>query len=175
LLEYDFILKFDLPDPTIDPADCVAALGAEGCTDALVGIGQVGLIALDFAREGASAREAVTSAIADVQRAIPGARLVEATPDLVGLTEIADILGFSRQYMRKLAYSCVRTFPAPAHEGNPTMWHLARVLRWFQTQNRYEVDEVLVDLAQLNMHLNIAVTELDADPKEIEEMRSLLA
>jgi hypothetical protein len=68
----------------------------------LIGVGQAGRIALDFTREANTAFEAVSSAIADVKQAIPGAKLVEATPDLVGLTDVADIIGCSRQYMRKL-------------------------------------------------------------------------
>ncbi len=68
-----------------------------GCDDALVGVGQPGRIALDFTREARSASEAVLSAIKDVQRAIPGARLIEAGPDYVGLTEVAEMVGVTRQ------------------------------------------------------------------------------
>jgi len=173
--EFDFVLKFSLGDPSANPEGHVAALGDVGCTDALVGVGQMGMIALDFSREASSAREAVTSALKDVQTAIPGAELVEATPDLVGLTEVADILGFSRQYMRKLAYGCAPAFPAPIHEGKPSMWHLAPVLSWFETSRGREVDNALIDLARLNMHLNIAVGEANSDPDEIESLRALLA
>ena len=90
MTEFDFILKFDLPDPETDPDKFVDALFEAGCDDATVGIGQHGRVALNFTREAATALEAVASAIADVRKAIPGARLVEATPDLVGLTDIAD-------------------------------------------------------------------------------------
>ena len=105
--EFDFVLKFNLASPTDNPEDCLESLGRAGCTDALVGVGQLGIVALDFTRVASTARSAVMSAIRDVRTAIPGATLVEATPDLVGLSEVADILGFSRQYLRKLAQSCV--------------------------------------------------------------------
>lgn len=64
MTEYD-LLKFDLPDPSIDPEQFVEALYAAGCDDATVGIGQHGRIALNFTREALSATEAVTSAMAD--------------------------------------------------------------------------------------------------------------
>lgn len=172
---YDFVLKFRLPDAAMDPAGLVDALGEAGCTDALVGIGRLGIVALDFSRRASSARDAVTSAIKEVQSAIQGVELVEATPDLVGLTELADILGVSRQYMRKLAYGCIRTFPAPIHEGKPSIWHLAHVLRWFQVNRGREVDGALSDLAYLTMHLNVAVSERDTNAEEMEKLRVLLA
>lgn len=47
-------------------------------------------------REVSNAREAVGSALADVRRAVPDAKLIEATPDLVGLTDVAELMGVSR-------------------------------------------------------------------------------
>jgi hypothetical protein len=110
-----------------------------------------------------------------VKKAIPEAVLVEATPDLVGLTEVAELLGFSRQYMRKLAYSCSRSFPAPIHEGKPSMWHLFTVLRWAEVHRRKKVDATLSDLAKLTMSVNVAVGERDADRNEVERVRALIA
>jgi hypothetical protein len=172
---YEFALKFAVGDADTDPSQFFSALGEAGCTDALVGVGQMGVVGLDFGREASSAREAVGSAIADVKRAIPGAVLIEATPDLVGLTEVADLLGFSRQYMRKLAYSHPRTFPAPIHEGKPSMWHLFTVLRWAKTDRKREVDAALTDLARLTMSVNVAIGEREADRGEVERARALIA
>ena len=53
-------------------------LAEEGCDDALVGVGQLGRLALEFVREAPSADDAVVSAIEDVRRALPNARLIEA-------------------------------------------------------------------------------------------------
>src|SRR5208283_848057 len=111
MTEFDFLLKFDLPDPETDPDKFVDALYEAGCDDAAIGIGQHGRVALSFTREATSALEAVASAIADVKKAIPEARLVEATPDLVGLTDIAQILGCSRQNIRKLVVANKSIFP----------------------------------------------------------------
>lgn len=172
---YEFVLKFTVGGSDTDSSRFLRALGEAGCTDALVGVGQMGVIGLDFAREAPSAREAVSSAIADVKRAVPEAVLIEATPDLVGLTEVADLLGFSRQYMRKLAYSHPRTFPAPVHEGKPSVWHLFTVLRWARTDCNREFDDSLAELAKLTMSINIAIGEREAGPAEVERVRTLIA
>ncbi len=79
-----------------------------------------------------SASGAVQSALAGVKRAIPDAELVDAAPDFVGLTDIAKLLGYSRQNMRKLAVQANSVFPSPVHEGTPTIWHLATVLDWLK-------------------------------------------
>jgi hypothetical protein len=85
--EYEFTLKFRLIDTSSNPDAYIEKLGIEGCDDALIGIGQSGRIALNFTLESSSAYDAIFSALEDVKRAIPNARLVEATPDFVGLTE----------------------------------------------------------------------------------------
>ena len=54
--------------------------------------------------------------------------LVEVTPDIVGLTDVAEIVGCSRQNMRKLLITGGARGPAPIHEGASTLWHLAPVL-----------------------------------------------
>ena len=158
--DYDFTLKFRLPDTAADPGDYLDALAEAGCEDALVGIGQAGRLALDFTREARTAVEAVASAVRDVKRAVPGAELVEAGPDLVGLTDVADLAGFSRQNMRKLMLGNPATFPSAVHEGNPSLWHLAQVLAWLaQTQGR-EVDAALLEVATATMTLNSAKESL---------------
>lgn len=80
--EYQFTLKFSITSPATETDAIMEALGREGCTDALIGIGQTGFISLDFTREALSANEAVKSAVADVKRAIPEAQLVDATSEL---------------------------------------------------------------------------------------------
>jgi predicted DNA-binding transcriptional regulator AlpA len=172
---YEFILKFRVGDATTDPSEFLAALGEAGCTDAMVGVGQMGVIGLDYSREASSASEAIRTAIADVVRAIPAAVLVEAAPDLVGLTDVAEFLGFSRQYMRKLAYSRPMTFPAPVHEGKPSMWRLFTVLCWAQSDRGRTVDVALMDVARLTMSLNLAIGERDVDGADVERARAMIA
>lgn len=154
--DYDFTLKFSLPDAEADPDQYIAALAAAGCDDALVGVGQAGRIALDFTRSADSAFAAISSALRDVRKAIPEAVLVEAAPDFVGLTDVADLVGFTRQNMRKLMINHVATFPAAVHEGKPALWHLATILMWLDEQQQRPVDTALLEVAKANMALNIA-------------------
>lgn len=126
-MEYEFTLKYQLSGPQ-DIDALIERLAEAGCDDAVVGIGQPGRLALAFAREGATAQEALHSALADVRRALPQAQLIEASPDLVGLTDVAEVVGVSRQNMRKLMLTHPSTFPAPVHDGSLSLWHLADIL-----------------------------------------------
>lgn len=154
--EFEFTLKFSLADDSTEPDVYIERLAEAGCDDALIGIGQNGRIALQFNRQAENALEAVFSAIENIKAAIPDARLIEATPDLVGLTDIAEVLGFTRQNIRKLMLNNKVSFPAPVHEGKTALWHLSTVLNWFKQANRYSIDESLLDIAKANMQLNIA-------------------
>jgi len=171
--EYEFILKFSLPDNQADPEIFIEKLAKSGCDDALIGIGRNGRLALDFTRQSASALEAVLSAIRDVKRAIPGAALIEAAPDLVGLTDVADILGFSRQNMRKLMLKNP-DFPPPFHDGKPSIWHLVKILRWMDRKNMYPIKESLLDIATINMQCNITKDMQDLEPAFQSNIQALL-
>jgi len=173
--EYGFTLRFGLAAVETGPDALVEMLGEQGCDDALVGIGVNGRIALRFIRESDSAHHAVFGALADVKRAIPDVVLIEATPDLVGLTDVAEIVGCTRQNMRQLMLSSEPATPAPVHEGRPSIWHLAHVLAWLRREKHYRIGDDLMDLAETNMQLNVAVDLLNADPSAQREIDSLLA
>ena len=79
--EFEFTLKFSLPDPTQDNNEYVELLGEAGGDDAIIGIGQQGCVALQFTREASDVFSAVVSAIEDVKSVIPDARLVEQGND----------------------------------------------------------------------------------------------
>ena len=162
--EYEFTLKFGFSNASINPESFVDLLGEGGCDDALIGVGQQGRIALNFNREAESALTAICSAIEDVKSVIPEATLIEATPDFVGLSDIADVLGFSRQNMRKLMMNNKASFPLPIHEGRSAIWHLSNVLSWCREGNRYQVNELLQDVATANMQLNLAKEAFHIDP-----------
>lgn len=162
--EFDFTLKFGLPGATIDAEALVERLAMQGCDDALIGIGQTGRLALNFTRQADSAFEAISSAVVDVKCAMPDAELIEASPDLVGLTDVADIVGCSRQYMRKLMITSGATFPAPVHEGKSALWHLCGLLVWLMESNRYQVEDTLMDIARTTMQFNMAREADELDP-----------
>ncbi len=170
---YTFELKFSLPKASQEPHLFVERLGQVGCTDALVGIGQSGRIAFHFIRGANSAFEAILSAIKNIKEAIPEAALIEASPDLVGLSDIAEILGCSRQNIRKLMMNNLVSFPTPIHEGKTMLWHLSSILSWVKERNRYQIDELLLDVASTNMQLNIAKETVHLDPSMQKQFLAL--
>lgn len=155
-MEYTFTLKYQLIEDDRDPDALVERLGEAGCDDALVGTGQPGRLALEFTREAESADAAVRSALADVRRAVPSARLIEVAPDLVGLTDVAEIVGVSRQNMRKLMLAHPGSFPAPVHEGSASIWHLADVLAWLQAKGSYSLTRDVQEVARVALQVNVA-------------------
>lgn len=174
-MEYDFELKFKLAAGEADADQLVERLGRAGCSDALVGMGQPGRIALNFTRKAASARRAVIGALRDVKRVVPGATLIEAGPDFVGLTDIAELIGVTRQNMRKLMLSHVDSFPAPVHEGSAALWHLAPVLQWLQNRKSYVIEQTLLDVAHITMQINLAKEAGLLEPPFQREVRALVA
>lgn len=162
--QFEFTLKFALPGASTDADSLADRLFAGGCDDALVGTGLAGRLALQFDRRAKTAAEAVFSALAAVQRALPEARLVEVSPDLVGLSDIAALLNFSRQNMRKLMLTHRATFPLPVHDDKIAIWHLAQVLAWFGEYQGRTVSEAIQEIAGISMQLNIARSARHLDP-----------
>jgi hypothetical protein len=156
---YDFSLIFALPDLQADPASYLDQLFEVGCDDATVGVGRPGIIGLDFSREAASAEEAVTTAIRDTQKGIPGAELIEARPDLVNLTDIASHLGVTKQNIRKYSAGEIRTidirFPPPAYSGSPSLWHLYEVALWIRANTRLKIRSELLHTAKVTYQENL--------------------
>lgn len=164
---YEFELTFGLADKTADPASLLDALYEAGCDDAAAGIGRAGMVALHFSRQAASAAAALRSAVQSVRRAIPRAPLIEAKPDLVNLSDIADLLGVSRQNIRKYAAGEIRSvraaFPAPSFSGRPApLWHLYEVAVWFDRNTALQPAKTIIDTALAAYRLNI-----DAEKRRI--------
>jgi hypothetical protein len=174
-MEYDFVLKFKLAEGSADADDLVERLGEAGCDDAVVGIGQPGRIALSFMREADSAQQAIISALENVKRAIPAAELIEASPDLAGLTDIAELVGVTRQNMRKLMLTHAKAFPAPIHDGSTALWHLAPVLDWLRVQAGYEIESRLLETSRMAMQINVAKESHRLEARMAERIRALVA
>ena len=171
---YEFDLSFKLATPDEDPESHLGRLLDEGCDDSAVGVGRRGRIGFLFGREAPTAREAVLSAIAAVRRAIPGATLMEASPDFVGLTDAAELLCCSRQNMRQLVYSSDLSAPTPVHAGRPTIWHLADLLTWLREEKRYPVPDDLIELAEANRQVNLFISTMHEEPAAQDEIRAVL-
>jgi len=172
---YDFTLRFALGQFDADPEACLESLATEGCDDALIGLGNNGRIALSFTREAPSAYDAIVSALSEVRRAIPDAKLVEANPDLVGLTDIAELLGFTRQNMRMLMVRSGAEFPPPVHEGKPAVWHLSKVLLWLKEKQSHRFDESLLEISRISMQCNLLREMTELDPEISKRLRSIVA
>lgn len=160
MTDYIFTLKYQLADGYHDLDVLIDRLAEAGCDDALVGLGQPGRLALEFTRAAISAKAAVRSALSDVQRALPSARLIEISPDWVGLTDVAKMVGVSRQNMRKLMLAHPGSFPAPIHEGSTSIWHLADILAWLQAKGGYVLPNNLLETAQAALQVNVAQESL---------------
>lgn len=174
-MKYTFTLNYRLTPTDCDHADLAERLGVAGCGDALLGVGQARRIALEFTREAANADAALLSALNDVRRAIPSARLIEAAPDLVGLTEVAELVGMSRQNMRKLMLNDSGAFPPPVHEGSTVLWHLADVLAWLENRGIYELPPELLEVSRTAKQINIAKEALQLPPALKQDIQDLIA
>jgi hypothetical protein len=173
-MQYEFTLSFKVAFDETGTDTLIERLGAAGCDDALVGVGQAGKIALDFTREAGSAQEAVVSALRDVKCAIPDAQLVEAAPDLVGLTDIAELVGMTRQNMRKLSLAHPDSFPTPVHSGSIALWHLAHVLRWLSDRG-YVIEPHVMEVARVAMQINLVKEAALIEHRVRREVRELVA
>lgn len=174
--EYEFELKYALQDTKVDLDECAGALYSNGCDDALIGTGQAGKIAIRFNREAENAFEAVKSAMLDVKKCLPEARLIESNPDLVGLSDIAGFLGCTRQNVRKLMLNHFAEFPDPLHDGSTQIWRLAEVLNWVRTsRNDAPIEDSLWEVAEANMHFNIALHEPQGVDSKLTEQHKALA
>jgi predicted DNA-binding transcriptional regulator AlpA len=174
-MEFEFGMKFRVGADSADMDALVERLGEAGCDDAVIGVGQPGRIALDFAREAPSVKGAIISALRDVKSAIPDAELIEVTPDFVGLTDVAELVGVSRQNMRKLMLTHAATFPVPVHEGSTSVWHLAHVLQWLLGRSDYPIKRQLLDVASMAMQINLAKEAQRLEGRVEREVRSLVA
>jgi hypothetical protein len=76
-MEFAFTLRYRLATRDHDYDVLSAQLAADGCEDALIRISRAGYLVLDFLRPADSAASALSGAIADVQRALPSAELID--------------------------------------------------------------------------------------------------
>ena len=174
-MEYEFILKFALPKPDDDPSDFLDALYEAGCgDDAVIGVGKRGTIALDFTLQGESANEAVLSAVENVTKAIPGAVLTEVTPDLVTLAGVADVIGCSRQNIRKYAAGEIKTletaFPQPVVSGAATLWSLYEVTDWFKRNTDLRPPRSVIEVSRIARRINVGI-----QLRRVQETESIAA
>lgn len=131
--DYRFTLMVDGPD--LQETAHAEALFRMGCSDAAIGRrGEVQY--LDFDRSAASFPEAVFDAMAAIEAAVPGARVVRLEPDdLVTMAEIAARTSRTRESVRLLIAGerGPGGFPPPATHalGRLRLWRWLAVAAWF--------------------------------------------
>lgn len=173
-MDYNFTLKFELENKETESEQYLDSLFEAGCDDALIGVGTPGSIALDFIRKSDSAYNAIVSAIKDVKRAIPNAKLIEASPDLVNPSDIASLIGHTRQNVRKMILSKKQPFPTAVHSSfSGSFWHLEQVLIWMKTSG-YPIDDKLADVAHITLNANVARQGAFADKSIQQKFNSLI-
>lgn len=173
-MDFLFEFKYQLSRDDDHQRDIVERLGEEGCTDALIGTGRPGRIAMEFSRDATSAYAAITSALADVRRAIPTARLIGVAPDLVELIDIAEYAGVSRQIMHELVNNNADTFPMPVYTGSTTLWHLDDVLHWLAPRGSHAIEPGTLEVATIARQLNIAIQARQIEPDLFHQLQALL-
>ncbi len=80
LLEFEFSLRFELEESDALLELVMDRLEAAGSTSALLGASINAVLELQFVRRATSAQDALRSAASAVERAFPGARLLDITP-----------------------------------------------------------------------------------------------
>ena len=132
--EYDFALHYRV-NPDVNPESYIDPLFEAKCDDCALHFGKSGYVELDFIREASTVSEAIKSAIQNVKLAIPDAKLCYISLDIVGVSEIAQIMDCSRQYVQQIVNNNY-TFPIPLHSQNKSIWHLVYVLKWLKENGK---------------------------------------
>ena len=153
---YQFTLTFALPNKN-RADDYLDVLFEAGCDDALVGTGIAGSIALEFERQATSAEQAIQKAMRQVNKAIPNAELLELEPDLVGISDMAALLGCSRQNIRKFVVDNDTDFPTPSVLGNVPLWHYCEVASWMLNNKRTKIKppKASIEVAEAAFKYNV--------------------
>jgi hypothetical protein len=115
------------------------------------------------------------SAVKEVRTALPESRLLDVAPDFVGLSDVAELVGVTRQNLRKLMIHHQATFPAAIHEGSSALWHLYPVLAWLQEQASYSIAPSLLEVAQVTMQINLAREAKQIQRASQQEFSALFA
>ncbi|ENZ7486683.1 DNA-binding protein [Klebsiella aerogenes] len=152
------------------------ALFAAGCSDALVCFYGTAVY-LEFDREGQSLEQAALSAIRDVETAaLPDIRVESIDSTLVGLSDIAELIGVSRQAIALLKEGArgSRRFPGPVQrvKGNSPLWRWKSVVEWLVAEKRIAADSPMVANALLLDSLNLAL-QLRRSPENHRVQRYL--
>ncbi len=136
------------------------ALFESGCGDALVYFYGTSVY-LEFDRDSDALPVAVLTAIRDIESAGIGARVESVDSLLVGLSDIAELAGLSRQAVALLkdGNRGPRNFPNPVQrlKGNSPLWNWDTVADWLVQHGRLAEDDPRVACARPLAEINLAL------------------
>jgi len=156
-----FNFTLTLSGITNDTPGLEDALYAAHCNDALICFYGTAVY-LDFDRESDSLEHAILSAIQDIESA-PGlnARVESVDAALVGLSDIAELTGVSRQAIALLKDGARGSgqFPGPVQrvKGNSPLWRWQKVVEWLVAEGRIPAQSPMVAHARTLDSLNLAL------------------
>ncbi|ASG63041.1 DNA-binding protein [Kluyvera genomosp. 3] len=156
-----FNFTLTLSGITNDTPGLEDALYAAHCNDALICFYGTAVY-LDFDRESDSLEHAILSAIQDIESA-PGlnVRVESVDAALVGLSDIAELTGVSRQAIALLKDGARGSgqFPGPVQrvKGNSPLWRWQKVVEWLVAEGRIPAQSPMVAHARTLDSLNLAL------------------
>ena len=155
-----FNFTLTLSGVTSDTKGLEDALYNAGCDDALLCFYGTAVY-LEFDREAETLNQAVLSAIRDIESAGISARVESVDSTLVGLSDIAELTGLTRQAIALLKEGArgSRQFPGPVQrvKGNSPLWHWRTVVDWLASEGRVPADSPLIANAHVLDSLNLAL------------------
>lgn len=155
---YNFTLT--LSGVTSDTPGLEDALFTAGCDDALVCFYGTAVY-LEFDRESETLVQAVLTAVRDIEFAGINARVESVDSTLVGLSDIAELTGLTRQAVALLKDGArgSRKFPGPVQrvKGNSPLWHWSAVVDWLVQEGRITDESQLAINAHVLDSINLAL------------------
>ncbi len=154
------------------------ALFSAGCDDALVCFYGKSVY-LEFDREASTLDVAVGSAINDIESSGLNIRVESVDSALVGLSDIADLTGLTRQAVALMKDGARGNgnFPCPLQrlKGNSPLWDWASVARWLRENNRLSEQPELHENAQALCKWNLVLRNCaNNDVNEIQQLTEKL-
>lgn len=147
--ETEFTFALVVAGLDVDDDAAMDAFFAGGLDDATVE-DRDGTAIVTLFRRAASADAALRSALADVPRAVPGARVLRVDDQLVGLADIADLIGRTAEGVRLIATAARGPggFPVPAGVvgRGVRLWRWPDVRPWLVEHGFADDDDVAATL-----------------------------
>lgn len=163
---YHFSLT--LAGVTADTPGLEDALFVSGCNDALLCFYGKSVY-LEFDRESESFAKAVLSAINDIESGDAGATVISVDANLVGLSDIAELSGMSRQAIAMLKDGTrgPGDFPSPIQRitGVSPLWRWADVADWLHNKGKLAAE--LADNARQLDIINIALQLRETKQRDV--------